>query len=169
MQIISKELIPAFSTRSLVFLAIAVFIVVAAAISGSSATGPNIATWYSTIKKPWFNPPNWIFPVVWPILYSLMALGFWRVLRQVDGGRDRKTAIFAFLIMIVFNAAWSFAFFGAQSPLAGLVVIAGLWLSIVYMVLSFRKVDALSAWLQLPYLGWVSFASLLNIAIWRLN
>ncbi len=162
-------MIPALSARSLVFLAIALLIVGSASVSGSLITAPNIASWYAGIRKPWFNPPNWIFPVVWPMLYALMAFGFWRILRQVEGGQPRQLAIFAFLIQIVANAAWSLAFFGAQSPAAGLIVAILLVLTVAFMVLKFHKTDPLSAWLQLPYLCWVTFAALLNTAIWRLN
>jgi translocator protein len=169
MQIVSRTLIPPLSPRSMVFLGIAILIVATAAVSGSSVTAPKIMTWYAGIRKPWFNPPSWIFPVVWPLLYGLMAFGLWRILRQVGGGQPRKVAIFAFMIQIILNAAWSFAFFGAQSPAAGLVVIVALLLAIIFMVLKFHRADPLSAWLQLPYLSWVTFAAILNTAIWRLN
>jgi tryptophan-rich sensory protein len=165
----SHPLIPATTPRSLVFLLIALFIVTAASGLGSTATSPHIPTWYAALNKPWFNPPNWVFPLAWSALFLLMAFGFWRILRQVGAGRPRNTAILAFLVQIVFNVAWSFAFFAAQSPMAGLVVAVGLVASVAAMVIAFRRIDPLAGNLQLPYLGWVSFAMVLNFAIWRIN
>jgi translocator protein len=161
--------LPPLSRTSLVYLGFALFLVIAAQLAGSVATMDAIPNWYRALNKPSFNPPNWIFPIVWPILFLLMAISFWRILRVESGGQPRKTAIVIFLGQLVLNVAWSFAFFGARSPIAGLVVIGLLWFSILAMIMAFRRVDPPSAWLQFPYLGWVSFAALLNIAIWRLN
>jgi translocator protein len=162
-------LLPPLSRTSLIYLGFALFLVIAAQLAGSTATFDAIPNWYRGLNKPSFNPPNWIFPIVWPILYLLMAIGLWRILRVESGGQPRKTAIVVFLAQLVLNVAWSFAFFAARSPSAGLVVIALLWFGILAMILAFRRVDPPSALLQLPYLGWVSFAALLNIAIWQLN
>jgi translocator protein len=169
MQDISDSLILARSARSLVFMGIAILVVVTATFVGSSVTTPVISTWYAGLNKPWFNPPNIAFPIVWPLLFALMAFGFWRILRVINGGQPRRNAILAFFVQILFNMGWSFAFFGAKSPLAGLFVAAGLVLSVAAMVLTFSRVDRLAAWLQLPYLGWVTFAFVLNAAIWRIN
>jgi translocator protein len=165
----ASPLIPASSVKSGIFMLIALFTVTAASGLGSSATAPSIPVWYEGLNKPWFNPPNLAFPLAWSILFLLMAFSFWRILRQVDGGEPRKTAILVFIIQILFNVAWSFAFFGAQSPLAGIFVAVGLVLAVLAMVLTFRKIDRLAGNLQLPYLAWVSFALVLNIAIWRIN
>jgi translocator protein len=165
----ASPLIPAASPRSGIFLLIALFVVAAASGLGSTATSPHIPTWYAALNKPWFNPPNWVFPVAWSTLFLLMAFGFWRVLRQVDGGQPRNTAILTFLVQILFNIGWSFAFFAARSPLAGLVVAVGLVLSVAAMVVAFRRIDPLAGNLQLPYLAWVSFALFLNFTIWRIN
>ncbi len=169
MQSTLTPLIPARSTRSLIFLLIALLIVTAVSALGSSATTPSIPTWYAALNKPWFNPPNWVFPLAWTSLFLLMAFSFWRILRQVDGGAPRKTAILAFLLQLVANMAWSFAFFGANSPGAGIVVAVALVAGVAWMVLAYSRMDSLAAWLQLPYLGWVTFALILNIAIWRIN
>jgi translocator protein len=162
-------MISATSKQSLIFAGLALFLVGVTATLGSSVTTPQIPGWYAGLKKPWFNPPNLAFPIAWTTLFALMAFGLWRILRAVDAGKPRKLAILTFLTQLLFNAGWSFAFFGAQSPAAGLFVIAGLVLSVLAMILAFRKVDPLAANLQIPYLCWVSFASILNIAIWRLN
>ena len=162
-------LIPALSARSLVFLGIAIFIVAMASVLGSTATTDAIPTWYVQIRKPWFTPPNLVFPIAWTLLFALMAFSFWRILRHVDAGDLRRQAILAFLVQILFNIGWSFTFFGARNPGAGVIVATGLVLAVATMVLTFRKLDTLAAWLQIPYLCWVSFALFLTIAIWRLN
>jgi translocator protein len=165
----ATPLIPINTIKSSVFMLIALVLVTAASALGSTATAPAIPTWYAGLNKPWFNPPNIAFPLAWTILFLLMAFSFWRILRQVDGGEPRKTAILVFIIQLLFNVAWSFAFFGAQSPLAGLIVAVGLVLSVAAMIVAFRKIDPLAGNLQLPYLGWVSFATVLNFALWRMN
>jgi translocator protein len=162
-------MIPIFSGRSLIFLAIALLIVAVASATGGFLTYSKIPVWYAGLNKPWFNPPRQAFGIVWPMLYGLMALGFWRILRNTNAGKPRDFAIFTFIIQILFNVGWSFAFFAAQSPAAGVMVAIGLVLAVLSMVLAFRKVDALAALLQLPYLAWVSFALILNTAIWQLN
>jgi translocator protein len=165
----ASPLLPPFAPRSLIFLGIAVFIVAAASFLGSSATTPSLPVWYAGLNKPWFNPPNWLFPIAWSTLFALMAFGFWRILRQVESGAARNAAIFAFLLQILVNITWSFAFFGAQSTGAGLVVAVMLVVAVARMIFAFRALDELAAWLQLPYLCWVTFALVLNAAIWRLN
>jgi translocator protein len=169
MQNTLSQPLPAFAPRSLIFLAIAIFVVATASFLGSSATSPSLPVWYPALKKPWFNPPNLAFPIAWTLLFALMAIGFWRVLRHVDGGEPRRRAIFVFLLHLVVNVSWSFAFFGAQSVGGGLVVAVLLVIAVAWVVLAFRKVDPLAAWLQMPYLCWVTFALVLNAAIWRLN
>jgi translocator protein len=165
----ATPLLPASSTRSGIMLIVALVSVTAASALGSTATSPHIPTWYAALNKPWFNPPNLAFPLAWTILFLLMAFSFWRILRQVDGGQPRKTAIFAFFIQLLFNVGWSFAFFGANSPLAGMFVAVGLVLAVAAKIVAYRRIDPLAGNLQLPYLAWVSFALVLNIAIWRIN
>ena len=125
--------------------------------------------WYENLRKPWFNPPNWVFPVAWTALFALMAYGFWRILRVEDAGEARTRAIIAFIVQLAVNVSWSFAFFAFQSVGAGLIVAVLLVASVAGMVVTFRKVDPTAAYAQLPYLAWVSFALLLNATIWRMN
>lgn len=134
---------------------------------GSLVTTPNIPTWYAGLKKPPFNPPNGTFPVVWTILYVLMAVAAWLVWREETP--DRMITLLPFAIQIALNIAWSFAFFGARSPLLGLVVITLLLAAILWTMVWFWPVSQIATLLFLPYLAWVAFAVLLNSAIYRLN
>jgi benzodiazapine receptor len=155
--------------RPALALLLAVGPVVAAAALGNIATIPNIPTWYAGLVKPSFNPPNWIFGPVWTTLYVMMAYAFYRVLRAPAAATARRAAVIAFLVQIALNAGWSWAFFAAHSPLGGLLVIGPLLVAIAATIVAFRRVDAGAAWLLAPYLAWVSFASVLNAAVWRLN
>jgi tryptophan-rich sensory protein len=131
---------------------------------GSIATTPNIPTWYAGLEKPWFNPPNAVFPIVWTLLYLMIAISGWLAWRAHAGRR-----LLPFFVQIALNVAWSFVFFAGHSPAAGLVVVAALWLSIAWTIMSFWPVSRAASWLLVPYLAWVSFASLLNGAIFALN
>jgi benzodiazapine receptor len=155
--------------RTALCAVVAIAAIVVTSTLGSLATGPNIPGWYASIAKPWFTPPNWVFPVAWTTLFALMAWSFFRVLRLEAGTPGRARAVALFLVQLVFNAGWSFAFFAAQSPLAGLFVVAGLWLSIAAAMAAFARLDRFAALLLAPYLAWVSFAALLNATIWAMN
>lgn len=143
--------------------------VVCAAFLGNMATIPNIAGWYTDLLKPSFNPPNWIFGPVWTALYGIMAYAFYRILSMHEATAGRMFAIILFCLQIALNATWSWAFFAAQSPLGGLIVIALLWIVLVNTLVEFVQLDRIAGWCLVPYLAWVSFAAILNFAIWRLN
>jgi tryptophan-rich sensory protein len=149
--------------------ALAVLPVAAAALLGSIATAPNIPTWYEGLEKPGFTPPNWVFGPAWTILYLMMAAAIWRVLSLPAGRPGRSAALAAFFVQLALNATWSWAFFAARSPGAGLLVIAALLVAIVSTIRLFRPLDRPASWLLVPYLAWVAYASALNLAIWRLN
>ncbi len=155
--------------RSLRMALVAIVVVFVASAIGGLATGPNIPTWYATIEKPWFTPPNWVFGPVWTVLYAMLAFAFWRILRLPADTPGRRGALIWFLAQIGLNAAWSVAFFGMRSPELGIAVIAALWLSIVGNMAAFLRLDRLAGWIFVPYLAWVSFAAALNIAIAWLN
>lgn len=150
-------------------LLVAILPVVAASILGSAVTVPQIAGWYAGLAKPSFNPPNWIFAPVWTALYALMALVVFRILRIPVGTPGRRRALLAYHLQLLLNIAWSFAFFGANSPLAGLAVILPLLAAILATIATFRPLDRLAAYLLWPYFAWVCFATLLNASIWWLN
>jgi tryptophan-rich sensory protein len=161
--------LPPLSRRSLIYLAVAIIAVMGAAIMGSSVTQPHILGWYTTIRKPGFNPPNWVFPVVWPALFALMAFGLWRVLRTVHAGEPRRRALIAFALQLACNVAWSFAFFGANSPGLGLIVAVVLVAAVATMLFAFLSVDGVAGLAQIPYLLWVTFALVLNATIYMIN
>ena len=163
------HLISGLSARGLLFLLLSVLLVMVASLAGQVLTQPALMSWYVTLNKPFFTPPNIVFPLVWTMLYALMAVAFWRVLRAKTPFETRKTAILLFLVQLVFNVAWSYAFFKLQSPLAGLVVIAVLLLSIIACLRAFLPIDRAAGYAMVPYAIWVAFASLLNGAIAVLN
>jgi translocator protein len=132
-------------------------------------TSKGVSTWYVTLNKPSFNPPNWLFGPVWTTLYVLMGVGLYLVWKKPDDTIGRNIAITIFFIHLVFNFFWSFIFFAWQKPNFAFVEIVMLWLSIVATIYFFYKVDRTAALIQIPYLCWVSFATVLNFAIWQLN
>ncbi len=140
-----------------------------AGVIGSFFTVQNIPTWYTTLNKPFFNPPNWIFGPVWTILYILMGIALFLVLNKKEVKGEKGTAILFFGIQLFLNLLWSILFFGLKSPVAGLLEIGILWISIVFTIFLFYRISKLSALLLAPYLLWVSFATVLNYFIWRLN
>jgi len=145
-----------------------------AAAIGSVFTMPAISSWYSTLAKPSFAPPNWLFGPAWTTLYILMAISLYIVWVEYDGREFRrrdaiKPALMAFGVQLALNAAWSFLFFGLRSPLLGMIGIIALWLAIVVTMVKFWKISKNATWLLVPYILWVSFASILNYAVWQLN
>ena len=136
---------------------------------GSLATNPAIRTWYETLKKPAFSPPNWIFGPVWITLYTLMGISLFIIWQQGLKGRGVKPALFFFSLQLLLNALWSWAFFGLRSPLIGLLDIVLLWVAILLTIRSFYMVSKAAGLLLLPYMLWVSFAAILNFSLWILN
>jgi len=118
-------------------------------------------------EAPW-NPPNWVFAPVWSALYLMMAVAAWLVWRRAGfGGASAALGLFA--AQLIFNVAWSWLFFGLRSPGLAFGGIVVLWVAIVATIVSFARTTAAAAWIMTPYLAWVTFASTLNLAIWRLN
>ena len=136
---------------------------------GQLATRPNLEPWYAGLLKPMFNPPNWVFAPVWTALYILMAFAVWRVLRLPQDTAGRRLGLVLFFVQLGMNAAWSWMFFGAQSPLLGMINIVPQMLLIFATINVFRRLDKLAALCLVPLLIWVSFACALNFEILRLN
>jgi translocator protein len=154
--------------RDLSFATLAIAVVVAASALGQLATYPNLAPWYSGLVKPSFNPPNWVFAPVWTTLYGLMAFAVWRILR-LPSSTARRSALVLFYIQLALNAAWSWMFFGAHSPLLGLVNIVPQFCIVVATVVVFRRLDRIAAWCLVPLAAWVGCAGALNFSLWWLN
>ena len=129
-----------------------------------------ITTWYPTLIKPSFNPPNWIFAPVWSTLFVMMGVDAGLVWDRIEAERELvKKALLFFAIQLALNALWSYLFFGLKNPmLAGLEIII-LWLMIYETYIQFAKIHKISGYLLIPYLLWVSFATVLNGNIWWLN
>ena len=140
----------------------------AVAAAGALATTPKIPTWYAALNKPSFTPPNSVFPVVWSILYALMALSLWRLWQAAPDG-ERPRAIALFLMQLAVNLAWSWIFFGAESIRGGLSTILALDALVLMTIFAAWKVDRFAANLLLPYLLWIGYATVLNAEIARLN
>ncbi|HEY3373614.1 MAG TPA: TspO/MBR family protein [Candidatus Aquicultor sp.] len=159
--------------KTIVKLTASIFIAQAAGAIGGLVTAPAITTWYPTQRKPPFNPPNWIFGPVWTILYTLMGVALYLVWRRGDEAPEMKPqinrAITIFGIQLGLNTLWSFLFFGLKSPRYALAEIGFLWASILAAIIMFFPISAVAAILLIPYILWVSFASVLNYYIWQLN
>lgn len=132
-----------------------------AGIIGSFFTFNSVTTWYSTLTKPFFTPPSWVFGPVWTLLYLFMGISLYLVWG--------KAHLRWFWIQLILNTLWSIVFFGLKMPISAYIVIILLWLSIFLTIKTFLKVNKTAAYLLYPYLAWVSFASLLNISIALLN
>jgi len=147
-------------------LAIAIGACFCAAALGTWATVRGLREWYPALRKPSWNPPNAVFGPVWSALYLAMAVAVWLVWRS---GGDVIVAVGLFAVQLALNVAWSVVFFGQRNPRGGFVVIVGLWLAIAATLVVFATIDPLAGALFVPYLAWVTFASVLNASIARLN
>ncbi len=135
---------------------------------GGYATFESVRTWYPTLVKPSWNPPAAIFGPVWTLLYLLMSIAAWRVwLRREQTGA--RPALRLFFVSLALNALWSVLFFGLHRPGLALLEVVLFWGTLVLIQLRFARLDRVAGWLWAPYVAWVSFATVLNAAIWRLN
>jgi translocator protein len=146
------------------YFALAAFLILCLAVGGGAGflTAQSVVTWFPTLVKPSFNLPSWLFAPVWTTLYIMMAVAAWLVWL-------RKGSLALFYVQLALNFTWSLLFFGLHSPVMALVDIVTMWVLILLTLLGFWKVDARAGWLLVPYLAWVSFASVLNASIWWLN
>lgn len=156
-------------TRDIVEAVLSIVVCEGAGLIGSLATFPSIPTWYASLEKPAFNPPNWLFGPVWTTLYALMGIAAFLVWRQGIRKREVKIALGIFLVQLVLNSLWSIVFFGLNSLLGGLVVILPLWVAILLSIVTFYRISKTAGVLLIPYILWVSFATILNFSLWQLN
>ncbi|MBW2964801.1 tryptophan-rich sensory protein [Candidatus Woesearchaeota archaeon] len=137
-----------------------------AGILGSLFTISSVGSWYMTLNKPVFNPPSWVFGPVWITLYTMMGISLYLVWRS---GNRSWLVLGVFGLQLVLNALWSILFFGMHAPGIAFVEIVILWLSIIATIVLFFSVSRAASYLLIPYALWVTFAAVLNFAIWRLN
>ncbi|WP_022835071.1 TspO/MBR family protein [Salisaeta longa] len=133
------------------------------------ATRQSVTTWYPTLNKPFFTPPDALFAPVWIVLYALMGLAAYGIWSLDRSPTKRRVALGLFGLQLVFNVGWTLVFFGARAILSGLIVIVGLWLLIAATLYAFGRLRRWTAWLLVPYLLWVTYAVALNAAIAWLN
>lgn len=149
-------------------LVIALLITIGLGSLGGLFTYPEIKNWYTTLQKPSFQPPNWLFGPVWTLLYTLMGISAYLVWK-LPATAQRNKALAVFTIQFILNFCWSIIFFNQHQIGWALVEIIVMWACIVLTMISFSKLSSAAAWLLLPYILWVSFATILNAAIWKLN
>ncbi|WP_298997039.1 TspO/MBR family protein [Flagellimonas sp. S174] len=155
--------------KKVTYIAIAVIVCLLIGFLSSFATQSSVNTWYTTLNKPSFNPPNSIFAPVWTVLYVLMGVAAGIVWSKGFHHIWVKTALYHFGFQLLFNALWSIVFFGFKNPFWALIVILVLLTLIILTIRWFRVVSKVAAFLLIPYLLWVSFATILNFSIWQLN
>ncbi|GAA2968355.1 TspO/MBR family protein [Actinokineospora diospyrosa] len=131
---------------------------------GSLATLDNVRGWYASADKPWFTPPNWLFGPVWTVLYGLIAVAAWLVWRRGD-----RSALGVWAVQLALNLAWTPTFFALRWLWPAFVVILLLDLAVIATIVRFRRADRVAAWLLVPYLAWILYASLLNAGVAALN
>lgn len=150
-------------------LVISIVLCQVAGVIGGLFTASSVDTWYATLTKPSFNPPNWLFSPVWITLYGLMGIALFLVWRKGFQTQGVKGAIFFFGAQLALNTLWSILFFGLKMPLVAFIEILILWAFLGITLLRFRKISRLGGYLLLPYLLWVGFAAVLNFFLWYLN
>ena len=151
-------------------LALSVGLCFVFAYAGSTFTPlPGSEWYYHVLHKPSWNPPDWLFPPAWSLLFLLMGIALYLVVQQTSETTKVKGALVVFGVQLLLNLAWSAVFFGLHSPLYALAVIVALWTAIVLTIVKFKSVNPLAGYLLIPYLLWVTFASYLNFTIWQLN
>jgi benzodiazapine receptor len=150
-------------------LVISILLCQVAGMIGGFFTASSVNTWYDTLTKPSFNPPNWLFSPVWITLYVLMGVALFIVWKHGIQTAGVKIAVYLFGVQLVLNTLWSFLFFGLKTPLLAFIEIVILWGFILVTLLKFRTLSKLAGFLLIPYLLWVSFAAVLNFSLWYLN
>jgi tryptophan-rich sensory protein len=149
--------------------ALAIVICLTAGGLGTFFTVSAIPTWYATLVKPAFSPPNYLFGPVWSLLYVLMGISVAIIWEKGLKTKKVRDAVYLFGIQLFLNAIWSPIFFGAKNLFIALVVIVIMWIYIVKTIRAFAKIDKKASYLLYPYIAWVSFATVLNFSVWFLN
>ena len=156
------------NTNSVTKLIISLLLPLAIGAISGIFTARAIPTWYASLNQPSFNPPNWLFGPVWTTLYILMGISLFMIWTLAPG-KERNLALTVFAIQLVLNFGWSFFFFYFKAIGFALIEIVALWSSIVFTLILFYKIKPMATYLNIPYLLWVSFATILNAAYLKLN
>lgn len=138
-------------------------------IAGSIATVPQIPTWFASLSKPVFSPPNWVFGPVWTILYAMMGFAAYRIWNLGIKNARVRMSLGLFFVQLLLNSAWSFIFFAQQNIFGAFIEIIILWVSIMATMWQFEKLDKVAGYTMIPYFLWVSFAMILNYSLYVLN
>ncbi|MHC4329279.1 MAG: TspO/MBR family protein [Planctomycetota bacterium] len=138
-------------------------------VLGSFTTMDSVNNWYADLSKPSFNPPDWAFGVVWPILYVMMGVSAFLIWNRGIRSKQARVALGLFILQLVLNGLWTPIFFGLHMMALALAEIILLWTAILITILAFWRISKTAAFLLLPYILWVSFAIALNAALWHLN
>jgi tryptophan-rich sensory protein len=159
-----------FRKNGVLSLVIALLLPVLGGIAVGMVTGRSVKTWYSTLEKPAWNPPNWIFAPVWTVLYGMMGFASWLVWRsQPDRQAGARNALSWYGLQLGLNYLWSIIFFGFRRPGLALLEIGMLWSTIIVTLIKFARINGLAMGLLVPYQLWVTFAAALNATVWQLN
>lgn len=149
-------------------LAVSLIIPLAIGFTGSFFTSSSVNTWYTTLNKPSFNPPNWIFAPVWTTLFILIGISFY-IAWSKGFSMPKRLPVIIYFLNLILNLLWSLLFFGLKTPLIAFIEIIVLWIIIIVNIIIFYRISKASGILMIPYLLWVSFASVLNYFIYHLN
>jgi len=155
--------------KSIIRLLLSLVLCLGVGIIEGLVTRPQIAVWYAGLVKPSWTPPPIVFPIAWTLLYALMAVSLWRLWNSQMRIRERTQAMTLFLIQLALNALWSPVFFGFHGTRTALVVIMALLVAIAATIRAAFRVDRLAAWLLVPYLVWVTYATTINIGVVAMN
>lgn len=153
------------------FVKLVIAIALPVLIGGVSGffTVSGVESWYQTIQKPSWNPPNWVFGPVWTTLYVMMGIALWLVWKEDTSKELKLIAGILFAAQLTLNFFWSFIFFKLEQPGFAFLEILFMWVAILATIFAFAQVNKRAAWLLVPYISWVSFAAILNFTIWRMN
>lgn len=155
--------------KKFTYILISVFVCLLGGYIASVATQTSVNTWYTTLNKPFFTPPNWLFAPVWTLLYILMGVAAGLVWSRGYHHKWVKTGMYHFIFQLLLNVFWSLVFFGIKEIFAALLIITGLLVLLFFTYKWFKVVNNLAAYLLVPYILWVSYATALNFGIWWLN
>jgi len=153
---------------SIIKLSVSLLFTVGLGALSSVFVAPEIDTWYAALNKPSFNPPNNIFAPVWTALYIFMGISLYLIWNK-PVSQVRTAGVLFFLMQFMLNIVWSVLFFALHKIGGAFIEIVFMWLFILFTINEFRKLNKVAAWLLVPYILWVSFAAVLNFAIWKLN